>query len=263
MRRFQTQFSLLISVLILSGFSGCISDEVIFGDNDRGIPGGLVMACLDSSKYTELVIEVDFESGYQPKSSSTDLLKQRLEEVCDKPDGVTITFTETVFGNQGTWTDDDVRSYGWEHKENQPQTSSTLHWQIIFPSGKYSEDSVLGVAVDASTIAIFGDSVEEAKGPIFGRPSAEEVEKSVIVHEVGHLLGLVNIVYESLYEHEDADHPNHSNNEDSVMYWAIESTSIGSIISGELPDEFDEWDLQDLNDMKTGKVEVNYQLWTP
>jgi hypothetical protein len=186
-----------------------------------------------------------------------------LEEVCDKPDGVTITFTETVFGNQGTWTDDDVRSYGWEHKENQPQTSSTLHWQIIFPSGKYSEDSVLGVAVDASTIAIFGDSVEEAKGPIFGRPSAEEVEKSVIVHEVGHLLGLVNIVYESLYEHEDPDHPNHSNNEDSVMYWAIESTSIGSIISGELPDEFDEWDLQDLNDMKTGKVEVNYQLWTP
>ncbi|MBT5735940.1 MAG: hypothetical protein HOI28_03755, partial [Euryarchaeota archaeon] len=77
MRRFRTQFSLLISVLILSGFSGCISDEVIFGDNDRGIPGGLVMACLDSSKYTELVIEVDFESGYQPKSSSTDLLKQR------------------------------------------------------------------------------------------------------------------------------------------------------------------------------------------
>ena len=112
-------------------------------------------------------------------------------------------------------------------------------------------------------IAIFGDSVEEAKGPIFGRPSAEEVEKSVIVHEIGHLLGLVNIVYESLYDHEDADHPNHSNNEDSVMYWAIESTSIGSIISGELPDEFDEWDLQDMNDMKTGKVEVNYQLWTP
>jgi hypothetical protein len=117
--------------------------------------------------------------------------------------------------------------------------------------------------VDASTIAIFGDSVEEAKGPIFGRPSAEEVENSVIVHEVGHLLGLVNIVYNSLEEHEDPEHPNHSSNDDSVMYWAIDSTSIGSIFSGELPDEFDQYDLQDLNDMKTGKIDVYNQLWTP
>jgi hypothetical protein len=263
MRRLHSQFSILIAVLILSGFSGCISDEAIFGESKRGIPGGLALACLDSSKYTELVIEVDFESGYQPKSSSTDLLKQRLEEVCDKPDGVSFMFTETVFGNQGSWTSNDVRNYGWEHKENQPQSASTLYWQIIFPSGTYDDDSVLGVAVDASTIAIFGDSVEEAKGPIFGRPSAEEVEKSVVIHEVGHLLGLVNIVYQSQHDHEDPEHPNHSNNEDSVMYWAIESTTIGSIISGELPTEFDQHDLQDLSDMKTGKVDVYDQLWTP
>ena len=263
MRGTKVQFSILISVLMLTGLSGCISDEVLFAEEKRGIPGGLAMACLDSSKFTELIIEIDFESGYQPKSSSTDLLKQRLEEVCDKPDGVSFIFTETVFGNQGSWSSDDVRDYGWENKDNQPQSSSTLYWQIIFPSGTYEDDNVLGVAVDASTIAIFGDSVEEAKGPIFGRPSAEEVENSLIVHEVGHLLGLVNIVYESKYDHEDSEHPNHSSNEDSVMYWAIDSTSIGNIISGDIPDEFDEFDLQDLVDMKTGVVEVNNQLWMP
>ena len=77
MGRVQTQFAVLIAVLMLSGFSGCISDEIRFveGEN-RGIPGGLALACLDSSKYTEIVIEVDYEEGYQPKSSSTDLLKQ-------------------------------------------------------------------------------------------------------------------------------------------------------------------------------------------
>ena len=264
MRRGQTQFSVLIVVLLMSGLSGCISDEILFqNEESRGIPGGLAMACLDSSKYTKLVMEIDYENGYQPKSSSTDMLKQRLEQVCDKPDGVSISSTETIFGKEGSWTSDDVRSFGWENKDNQPRTDSTLYWQILFPSGSYTDDSVLGVAVDASTIAIFGDSVEEAKGPIFGRPSAEEVENSVIVHEAGHLLGLVNIVYQSLSEHEDPDHPNHSNNEDSVMYWAIESTSIGSIISGELPNEFDELDLEDLEHMKTGVVEVSDQLWTP
>ena len=184
MRGTKVQFSIRMSLLMLTGLSGCISDEVLFAEEKRGIPGGLAMACLDSSKFTELIIEIDFESGYQPKSSSTDLLKQRLEEVCDKPDGVSFIFTETVFGNQGSWSSDDVRDYGWESKDNQPQSSSTLYWQIIFPSGTYEDDNVLGVAVDASTIAIFGDSVEEAKGPIFGRPSAEEVENSLIVHEV-------------------------------------------------------------------------------
>ena len=76
-------------------------------------------------------------------------------------------------------------------------------------------------------------------------------------------MGLVNIVYQSLVEHEDPDHPNHSNNDESVMYWAIESTNIRNIISGDLPTEFDQDDLNDLTDMKTGRIEVYDQLWTP
>ena len=152
MRRGQTLFSVLIVVLLMSGFSGCITDEVLFkNEESRGIPGGLAMACLDSNKYTKLVIEIDFETGYKPKLSSTDMLKERLEQVCDKPDGVSISSTETIFGNEGSWTSDDVRSFGWANKDNQPRTDSTLYWQIIFPSGSYTDASVLGVAVDAST----------------------------------------------------------------------------------------------------------------
>ena len=72
---------------------------------------------------------------------------------------------------------------------------------------------MLGVAVDASTVALFGDSIDEAEGPL-GRPSVEDVENSVVIHEVGHLLGLVNLVYQSPVDHEDADHPGHSNNDE-------------------------------------------------
>ena len=252
--------TLFVMLMISAGLSGCFGEES--KEIQKGIPGGLTLACLSDDKYTSMVVEIDYEAGYMPEQSSTDLLKTRLEQVCNKPQGIEIVLTETNFEHDGQWSASDVREKGWNEKSNNPQSDSTLYWQAIFPSGQYANDGVLGVAVDASTIAIFGEAVDDAEGPIFNRPSAEEIENSVLVHEFGHLLGLVNLVYQSPVDHEDDEHKGHSNNEDSVMYWAIESANIGNIITGELPDDFDSDDLNDLAGMLSGEIESNIQLWT-
>ena len=251
----------LLSILLFTPvLSGCLSDGVLdeIIPQKKGIPGGLTMACLTDS-YTELIIEIDFESGYKPETSSTDLLTQRISEVCSFSQGISTEFTETNFADVGTWSADDVREQGWDNKNADPTVGKTLRWQLIFPAESYEDDSVLGVAVDASTIAIFGESVDGAAG-FFNRPSAEEVENSVMVHEVGHLLGLVNLVYTSPVDHESADKPGHSDNDDSVMYWAIESMSVGSFISGDLPNDFDQDDKNDLAGMAAGTIEVTNQI---
>ncbi len=258
------QVPILLSMLmLLTTLSGCLGGEIFTDGDKKGIPGGLTLACLSDEKYTSMIVEIDYDSGYAPEQSSVNLLKTRLQEVCNKPSGITILLTETNFQHSGSWTADDVRDYAWEHKSQDPQSGSVLYWQALFPSGGYSNNDVLGVAVDASTVAIFKDSVEEAEGPFFSRPSAEEIENSVLVHEFGHLLGLVNLVYKSPVDHEDKDHPGHSNNEDSVMYWAIESADIGNIITGQLPDQFDNDDLNDLSGMLSGDIPVTDQLWLP
>ena len=59
--------------------------------------------------------------------------------------------------------------------------SDTLNWYFLFPKGTYTDDSVLGVAVDASTVAVFKDSIDESEN-FLGRPSAEEIERAVTVH---------------------------------------------------------------------------------
>ena len=246
-----------------TNLSGCFGKEFDFFEDNRGIPGGLTLACLSAQKFTSMVVEVDYESGYMPESSSTDLLKTRLEQVCDKPNGIEIKLTEVDFGHTGQWSADAVREKAWEQKSSEPQSETILYWQALFPAGEYVEDGVLGVAVDASTIVIFKDSVEDAEGPLFSRPSAEEIENSVLVHEFGHLLGLVNLVYTSPVDHEDKDHPGHSNNEESVMYWAVESGDLRNIITGQLPDEFDQDDLNDLSGILSGEIESFNQLWTP
>ena len=64
---------------------------------------------------------------------------------------------------------------------------------LLILKGTHNDESVLGVAVDASTVAVFKDSITESVN-FLGRPSAEEIERAVTVHEAGHLLGLVNLV---------------------------------------------------------------------
>jgi hypothetical protein len=251
----------LLSILLLTPvLSGCLSDDLLDDafPQLKGIPGGLTMACLTDS-HDKMVLEIDYEAGYKPETSSTDLLKQRIGEVCSFSKGISLEFTETDFADVGTWSADDVREQGWANKQDDPTNGKTLRWQLIFPAETNEDDNVLGVAVDASTIAIFGESVDGAAG-FLNRPSAEDVENSVIVHEIGHLLGLVNLVYTSPADHESSDNPGHSNNEDSVMYWAIESVTVANFISGDLPNEFDQDDKDDLAGMAAGTIEVSSQI---
>tara|TARA_B100000886_G_C20371800_1_gene469954 strand:+ start:460 stop:1218 length:759 start_codon:yes stop_codon:yes gene_type:complete len=251
------RFGFTVFIILSASISGCFGDDEIFGEK-RGIPGGLALACLQDDRFESMELHFLYEQGYDPIAMN--LAKNRLEEVCDKPGGISIRAKEVEFDNGNVWSADDVREARWDVGDD-AMDSDTLHWYFLFPEGTYTDNSVLGVAVDASTVAVFKDSVEESEG-FFGRPSSEEVERAVTIHEMGHLLGLVNLVYQSPIDHEDSDHPGHSNNEDSVMYWAIESTSIGNFISGEIPDEFDADDKSDLVGMASGNLDCSNQLWS-
>ena len=251
---------LLFLILFSSSFSGCFSKEEVLPEK-FGIPGGLVLACLNSSHFNELVIEVDYEADQKPTPETLDLLIDRINSVCDKQ-SVSYELSLTDFEHEGAWTNDEIRLVGRETRETNAMNENQLRFHFMFPSGTHSDSNVLGVAVDASTVMIFVDTIKESEN-LIQRPSWEEIEAAVTIHEFGHLLGLVNLVYTSNVDHEDPDHPGHSSNEDSVMYWAIETSDISNIIFGTLPNDFDNDDRGDMIKLKEQQLEAWDQLWYP
>jgi|TARA_B100000959_G_scaffold135941_1_gene142806 hypothetical protein len=239
----------VITVILVFTMPGCLDslkDSVVSCDN---ITGECRYEILRGNEYSKIHIEVNYVTGNSPESDALNLLKQRIQEVTDKS---TITVSQSSFGS----TDNSYTLEEILELENKQRTrfknGNTFVVHILYLNGEYSDnDQTLGLAYSGTSFAIFKEKIEDAA---FLLISSKDIEKSVIVHEFGHLLGLVNNGYQSPHDHEDSQHPHHSNNEESVMYWAIESQDIGNQIDGEPPNDFDNYDLDDLKLMKEGKL---------
>ncbi len=199
-----------------------------------------------------LDVEIDAVSGMAPSSRSVDLLKQRIEQVADKPGGVDVLPIRTISSSHGTWTGDDIAAAEQANRttHNALQRASVY---LLFVDGSSDHEGAIGAAFNASSAVIFEDAIRQAATPLV---SAQEIERSTMIHEVGHLLSLVNLTYRSPRPHEDPDHPGHSNDPNSVMYWAVDNVGVATLLGGHTapPTTFDADDLADLSDVRAGKL---------
>ena len=241
--------SLVITIMLVLATSGCLDslkDELVSCDN---VTGQCRYEILRANEYSSVHLEINYVTGHSPDSDALNLLKQRIKEVTDKS---TVTVSQSSFGStQSSYTLEEILEIENEER-SRFKSGNTFVIHILYLNGEYKDnDQTLGLAYSGTSFVMFKEKIEDAA---FLLISAKDIEKSVIVHEFGHLLGLVNNGYQSPHDHEDPQHPHHSNNEDSVMYWAIESQDIANQIDGEPPNNFDSYDLDDLNLMKQGKL---------
>ncbi|MEX0594406.1 MAG: hypothetical protein WD115_06485, partial [Balneolaceae bacterium] len=81
----------------------------------------------------------------------------------------------------------------------------------------------------------FGATFEETSSGL-GSPSREQVEASVLRHEIGHLMGLVDNGTTMQQDHKDAENGTHCDNENCVMYYAYNQPDLfSSIFGSEIP----------------------------
>lgn len=202
-----------------------------------GPVGSAARQILQPEPFTEIVIEIAFVEGREPSPDTTAHLEEEIERASQKPVSVD---THEIQGGKGSYTSADIRGLSESSRtESAPRASIFL----AFLDGGFAEnDQALGVAVAATVAAVFPDRI----GSLSTLLQPGGVERAVAVHEVGHILALVNIGYESASDREDPEHPSHSSNKSSVMYWAVETLSVADVFAGGPPDRFDEADIADL-----------------
>lgn len=196
---------------------------------------------LSDATYTSLVVEVDHVQGQAPSSSALQLLQTRLQERCNKPGGIAIVVDDAIPSGGSVYSVAANQALEAQHRD-QFASGATAVLYFLYLDGQSDQDTssgrVLGWAHGPSSIGIFRESIEASANAL---ATAEEVEGAVLVHEAGHVLGLVNNGTPMVSNHEDAAHRAHDVNDDCIMYWLIETSNIRDLVLnlGSLPTQFD------------------------
>ncbi|NGP77663.1 peptidase [Balneolaceae bacterium YR4-1] len=212
--------------------------------NSKAAPGDSAKSFLESDQYTSLEIEIDYMEGYEPTQEGLNSLKTFLEERLNK-NSISFTTTQIAAGGQSSYTTEDISAIEEEQRDNYTETgSSTLHAYFLIVDGEYSDSNVLGIAYWNTSMAFFGQTIEDISGTPPTAPSRQQVEGTVFRHEVGHNMGLVGNGTPTQSDHKTSGSA-HCTTDGCLMEPAVETGNIFQNFNGEVPN-LDQLCIEDL-----------------
>lgn len=214
---------------------------------------------LGAEPYTKLVIQVDHAPGRAPSEAAKTHLLMTLQNVTRKAD-ISFDVRQTLPGDADeVWTAEELIELERSTRRVQHEPPVAL-MHVLYPAGRYEARSAAGVTISGPVlgpVVVFLDVLQDVRvGTPLGalpvpnpRQAIDVLERSTLLHEAGHAMGLVNNGLPMVKAREDAEHAGHSTNPRSVMYWSVE-TEHGLrqylLQDGSVPDQFDADDLADL-----------------
>ncbi len=252
---------LLVSISIFVG-NGCDTDNSVAEDPTAALQINNSQAIF-SDAIGDFSVNVMYEVGAIPytgligltTNETWDITKSSYEALFQNHVGRTVSVPTAIgqmtqFADQAksSWTSGDLIQLGMQ-KSPKLVTNFDVRVTVIFLNGMYNNDpNILGVHFAGYPFAfVFKDIVLSTGGdPV----SQRYAEQATVVHELGHIVGLVNNGVPMAVAHEDGGHPKHSTNAQCVMYWQVESqsnilTSIAAAIVGNQLNLFGAQSLQD------------------
>ena len=215
-------------VLLLIAGSGCIS---VAGEPAQAAEPALHEALLWSDRYPSVVVEVGAVHGRAPDPSALVALGLALVELTGRaePD-VRVLLPEPVPAQGGGYLPSDLARI---HRDtarvvdpglNAVERTATLHVLFLDGSMQSGEGDRLTLGTTLSgegLIVVFPDEYAGATRLASADrtvPARAEMDRHVLLHELGHAFGLVGQRIPMVTPHVDAEHPGHSSNPLSIMH---------------------------------------------
>ena len=205
---------------------------------------------LNDDEYKNLEIEYDYVEGYKPSDGSREHFIYILNRYSEKGK-VKENLDDKIQTDdrKNFYTDEDIYYLNDEYQDS-TRNGNTVVIHILFLDGLWKDDKdVLGLSYDGNKIVIFKQAIIGISEKSMNL-DVLDIEKSVIVHEFGHLISLVGINYDS--NHESVNH--HCNQEEGrcVMASSVE-INIGSF-SEEPPTDFCSLCQNDIEKIKNKEI---------
>jgi hypothetical protein len=180
-------------------------------------PGASARDLLSDSLYTSLTVQIQYIDSAAPDKTTVNNLKMMLVKYLNKPGGIYI-LSRQIKPSSTLFTVDGIK--GIEEKNRTVFTNGrNLGVYVLFVNGYYAADSlVLGVTYRNTSMVIFANSINDISKS--DSISTSILTSTVLEHEFGHLMGLVDEGTPMIVNHRDPDHGNHCINPLCLMYYA-------------------------------------------
>lgn len=191
---------------------------------------------LSSGKYKAINIEFCYVIKHKLPDSVIRDAVTFLEKYCNKPRGVYVTQQQIPIQGGELYVNDLVtieKIYRTKYEAKGQSGVDTLGIFVLVTEGDYYQKDILGVAYKNTSLALF-DGIISANSDGVGQPSRTTMLSTVIKHELGHLLGLVDAGSEMQNDHLDEAHGKHCDNQQCLMHYKMQTKDILSVLTGDM-----------------------------
>ena len=215
------------------------NSEVVDVSANRRSVGDSANDMLSNTNFQNIVFELFYVEGLRPTNNTISNFEDFVNARLNKSGDVTITLTQIESPNRAVYTITDIRNLE-DDLRTAYNDENTVAVSGIFIDGEYSENTengtVLGVAYRNTSFVLFEESIQSFSGQPLA-PSRTVLESTVLNHEFGHLLGLVNAGTPLQSDHQDVEHGRHCTVEDCLMFWTAETGEglLNMISGGSIP----------------------------
>jgi hypothetical protein len=205
----------LYSLIFCSPVLSACKKEDTIAPNDYKTVGTSAQALLAASPYSSLQIEIQYMPGYTVDTASISNLTNFLNTYINKPSGIQVIQQEIDPSGKSALLLNEIVNIEKKHRSIFI-SGNVIAAHILITDGYFSSPEILATSYWNTSTCVFGGAIYDNSGGV-GQVTRTWLMSTILEHEIGHLLGLVD----QRSNHKDAVNGAHCINPDSLMHYAL------------------------------------------